>query len=206
MLAASISTWETEIGEQAPEVFLAAIVKQCCSGLEYMHRKGIMHRDIKPDNLGIVSLEPPVITIIDLGHSELGLTSSDHMRGTIRYLAPEVMRIKEGKSVAPFNEKVDIWALGITLIELLWRRRMTFTIAREERRQWLARELSISNKKNPELSFFFLLAGRLLEWEHSRRASASAALRYLEDRFPGVRAEEVDDRELPLQPLSKRRG
>ncbi|HZU82574.1 MAG TPA: serine/threonine-protein kinase [Polyangiaceae bacterium] len=101
---------------------------QACDGLEQAHRAGIVHRDIKPSNLFLTTGAKgrPCIKVLDFGISKFqGLgasTTSSKLRGTHArvvlgspsYMAPEQMR--EARSV---DRRVDIWALGATLYELV---------------------------------------------------------------------------------------
>jgi Protein kinase domain len=97
--------------------------KQILQGITYLHSIGVMHRDIKPGNLMVVSYEPPRGMITDFGCSTFENTSSDHYKGTLCYLAPEVWDIKHGRTaVATYDEKIDVWAYGVCLYQVLcWR-------------------------------------------------------------------------------------
>ncbi|KAL8722595.1 MAG: hypothetical protein Q9225_000951 [Loekoesia sp. 1 TL-2023] len=93
------------------------------NGLSYLHdQKGIMHRDICPNNLAITSLHSPKGIIIDLDSATTSHTSTDHMRGTIPFLAPEIMSLKLFKSgekqPPPYGKSIDTWALGLTMYAL----------------------------------------------------------------------------------------
>ena len=85
------------------------IFTQVCKAIRDMHRKGIAHLDIKPENI-LVSIDFSSIKICDFGCSRLlppsGLVKSES--GTIMYSSPEYARgeICDGK-------KADIWSLGI---------------------------------------------------------------------------------------------
>ena len=50
-----------------------------------------------------------------------GTTSKDHKEGTIKYLAPEVLRLKESQSEDLYGTKVDVWALALVDFELFFR-------------------------------------------------------------------------------------
>jgi serine/threonine protein kinase/WD40 repeat protein len=92
---------------------LAQIGRQVAAGLAYAHARGIVHRDIKPSNL-LLDTEG-VVWITDFGLAkgdDEGLTQSGDILGTIRYMAPERFR-GEG------DARADIYALGLTLYELL---------------------------------------------------------------------------------------
>lgn len=179
MLAAIISTWPSQIGEQHETDWLAEVIRQCCSGLDYMHGQGVMHRDIKPDNIGVVILDPPKVVLIDLGSCEVKQSSADHKRGTIRYLAPEVMAIKTGVSTEVFCNKVDMWALGLTMLELLLQYRIIEEVGREVYRDWLLQK--IGEVQSP-LTDFKDLVHRLLERDADARASAEEVLELLRQR------------------------
>lgn len=79
-----------------------------------------MHRDIKPDNIGVSGNSEQTLKyiLLDFGHATRQSSSKDHEKGTIRYLAPEVMALKNRQSTIPYDFRVDIWALGMTALEL----------------------------------------------------------------------------------------
>lgn len=91
------------------------ILSQMCGGLEAAHAQGVVHRDLKSQN---VMVGPSgQIKIIDFGlarsvHLE-GMTATGLIMGTPEYMAPEQVA---GKHV---DERADIYALGIILFELL---------------------------------------------------------------------------------------
>ncbi|KAK3612852.1 hypothetical protein LTR56_028206, partial [Elasticomyces elasticus] len=63
-------------------------------------------------------LETPIKFILfDLGAAQEATETADHTRGTVRYLAPEVMAVKEGRTLKKFTNKVDVWALGLVARE-----------------------------------------------------------------------------------------
>ena len=102
-----------ESGRRAFFRSLAHIGRQVAGGLAYAHARGIVHRDIKPSNL-LLDTEG-VVWITDFGLAkgdDEGLTQSGDILGTIRYMAPERFR-GEG------DARADVYALGLTLYELL---------------------------------------------------------------------------------------
>lgn len=99
------------------------LFRQYLNGLSFLHDgKGVMHRDIKPANLGVVALNPPVGVIFDLDAASREETSTDHKKGTLSFLAPEIVALKNwdiGKRdrdspPPPYGRNIDIWALGIS--------------------------------------------------------------------------------------------
>ena len=97
-----------------------SLIEQMLEGLAFIHSRGCMHRDIRPENV-LVSSSPLQAVIIDFGCATFDKTSKDHMKGTIRYLAPEVIALKHGTASndSTYNMSVDIWSLGLTAHELL---------------------------------------------------------------------------------------
>ena len=92
---------------------VAQIGRQAAQGLAYAHARGIVHRDIKPSNL-LLDTEG-VVWITDFGLAKAdddGMSASGDILGTLRYMAPERFR-GEG------DARADIYALGLTLYELL---------------------------------------------------------------------------------------
>ncbi|RFU81778.1 aur kinase [Trichoderma arundinaceum] len=99
-----------------PEWKAAQYVAQMASALQYLHRKHVIHRDIKPENI-LVGIHGE-IKISDFGWS---VHAPNNRRktlcGTLDYLPPEM--IKPGSSDNYYNEKVDLWSLGVLTYEFL---------------------------------------------------------------------------------------
>lgn len=98
--------------------------QQVLKGLAHLHLHGIMHRDLKPTNMMMVSYRPVHAIIIDYGSATFDKTSHDHYCGTIAYLAPEVLKLKYGKddhNQEPYDCQVDIWAIGLSGYQLFFR-------------------------------------------------------------------------------------
>lgn len=98
-----------------PEWKAAGYVAQMASALKYLHRKHIIHRDIKPENI-LVGIHDE-IKISDFGWS---VHAPNKRRatlcGTLDYLPPEM--IKSGSNNT-YDEKVDLWSLGVLTYEFL---------------------------------------------------------------------------------------
>jgi serine/threonine-protein kinase len=107
-------------GPVGPEI-TAEIAAQACAGLDYAHRRGIIHRDVKPGNLMIVG--GPVgggemtVKLTDFGIARAAeqtrITQVGAVVGTAAYLAPEQVR---GDEATPAT---DVYALGVVLYQFL---------------------------------------------------------------------------------------
>ena len=99
-----------------PEWKAAQYIAQMCAALKYLHKKHIMHRDIKPENI-LVGIHGE-IKISDFGWSVHAPNNRRQtMCGTLDYLPPEMLR--PGASDNYYNEKVDLWSLGVLTYEFL---------------------------------------------------------------------------------------
>ena len=102
------------------ETSSAQIIVQLASALHYCHSKGVLHRDVKPENLLLTSsLHKNAggdinIKIADFGWSVHSPSSRRvTMCGTLDYMPPEIVDNRE------YDENVDVWTLGVLLYELL---------------------------------------------------------------------------------------
>lgn len=101
-----------------PLHYLLDIVNQVSDGLDYAHKQGIVHRDIKPGNVRV--LDDSQVKIMDFGIAHLAeseMTKTGLAMGTWNYMSPEQII---GKKV---NQQTDIWALGVILYEIVSKRR-----------------------------------------------------------------------------------
>ncbi len=91
------------------------ILRQVCDALEAAHAEGVIHRDLKPQNIMIESGGRVVVMDFGLARSmeATGLTQAGAMMGTPAYMSPE-----QAKGL-PVDERSDIFALGIISYEML---------------------------------------------------------------------------------------
>jgi eukaryotic-like serine/threonine-protein kinase len=92
-----------------------SIITQACRGLDYAHRNGVVHRDVKPGNL-LVS-DSDVVKLADFGIAraadQSSITQVGSVLGTAAYLSPEQAR---GEEAGP---RADLYSLGVVSYQLL---------------------------------------------------------------------------------------
>ncbi|NXH59302.1 PAK3 kinase, partial [Rhabdornis inornatus] len=95
------------------EAEIAVVSRECLQGLDFLHSKQVIHRDIKSHNilLGLCGS----VKLADFGLTAQ-LTTGQRKRispvGTTYWMAPEIFTSK------PYGPKVDIWSFGIMGIEM----------------------------------------------------------------------------------------
>jgi len=119
---------------------LAHYARQLCAGLQYLHKHGVIHRDIKPDNILLGANDQVYLAdfgVADLFDSIGGDDATDpaassgspteafgrsvvmDTRGTLAFMPPEVLNPDAHECD---GQAVDVWALGVTLYALLYGR------------------------------------------------------------------------------------
>lgn len=102
---------------QIPEAEAVRFISQVCEGLHRAHKQGLIHRDVKPDN--ILVTRDGVAKLTDLGlvkdvEGELNLTKTGRGLGTPHFMAPEQFRNAKAADV-----RCDVYSLGATLYMLV---------------------------------------------------------------------------------------
>lgn len=104
------------------------LIRQVAEGLAYAHEQGLIHRDIKPQNVMLEARSSGTVKILDLGLARLtsdaptttpGLTRTGMMMGTAEYMAPE-----QAINARAVDQRADVYSLGATLYFLLTARHM----------------------------------------------------------------------------------
>ena len=104
------------------ESVVKSLTRQTLEGLAYLHAEGILHRDLKADNI-LLDLDG-TCKISDFGISKkssniYGNDITNSMQGSVFWMAPEVVR-SQGQG---YSAKVDIWSLGCVVLEMFAGRR-----------------------------------------------------------------------------------
>jgi len=94
------------------------LIKALLACVNYCHKQGVVHRDLKPDNILLeANLDPSTMKVTDFGASFKNTKKfwnfkmTDYI-GTVDYMAPEVI-------IGEYNEKCDIWSIGVIAYMLL---------------------------------------------------------------------------------------
>lgn len=111
---------EVLIGQEGPisvERFLRIAV-QVCGALDHAHRKGVIHRDLKPGNIVLMDDESDFVKVVDFGLAKLNdtnrrLTQSGELWGSPPYMSPEHCQSK------PEDERSDLYSFGCVMYEML---------------------------------------------------------------------------------------
>ena len=99
------------------------ITDQVCSALQATHDQGVVHRDLKPDNVFVCEGQGrPQIKILDFGISmlkqpteqDIKLTGTDELLGTPLYMSPE-----QARGERDIDHRVDVYAIAVILYEML---------------------------------------------------------------------------------------
>jgi serine/threonine protein kinase len=136
---------------------LRVVAKQVLVALEFMHARGVIHCDVKPENIvlrrGDANARRRRVKVIDLGSS---CFTTDHLSTYVQsrsYRAPEVVL------GAPYDGKADLWSLGCVLAELFTGQVL---LRNESTRTALARVIGIFGPLDPELLRLGKHAGALV--------------------------------------------
>jgi serine/threonine protein kinase len=102
---------------------LLQLLKEVLSGLDYLHLRGLIHRDLKPQNI-LLSEHDGMVTakISDFGISKAmdsGGMSSSKAIGTIEYMAPEQFNPQKYGANGEIGTNLDLWSFGVMLYELI---------------------------------------------------------------------------------------
>jgi len=104
--------------EHFSERAASSIIKQILEAVDYLHKGGVVHRDLKPDNLLTANTSDNNnihIYVCDFGLSRLfeGVQEFTTFCGSPEYVAPEIL------SQVPYGKEVDLWSIGVIAYILL---------------------------------------------------------------------------------------
>ncbi|XP_028034413.1 serine/threonine-protein kinase 10 isoform X1 [Bombyx mandarina] len=106
-----------ELEKGLNEAQIAYVCREMCKGLQFLHSRRVIHRDLKAGN--VLATMAGGVKLADFGVSAKNkstLQKHDTFIGTPYWMAPEVVLCETFRD-NPYDFKVDIWSLGITLIE-----------------------------------------------------------------------------------------
>eukprot|EP00055_Hartaetosiga_balthica_P016127 m.100249 g.100249 ORF g.100249 m.100249 type:complete len:678 (+) comp9042_c1_seq1:209-2242(+) len=109
------SLYEIIRGHQLPPEWIVEWGAQIADGMLYLHKMGIVHRDLKSANI-LVAQDQKTLRISDFGccrEYKQGKSSIMSFSGTAAWMAPEIIRSES------CSERVDVWSFGVVLWELL---------------------------------------------------------------------------------------
>lgn len=117
-LLTNLNTFIKDKGMSTQDVVKMGI--DVLTGLEFCHQEKLIHRDIKPDNIFVSEFGEYKIGDFGISREIENTSVTLSQKGTKAYMAPEIVRME------PYGHLVDIYALGLTLYEILNNGRLPF--------------------------------------------------------------------------------
>ena len=151
------------------------IIFNICLGLKEIHKKNLIHRDLKPDNLFLTG--DYKIKIGDFGLTKKLKSENEYAKtqtGTLLYMAPEIVNDQK------YNNKVDMWALGCIIYELCT---LEFCFENTSIKKLIDTINESSNKKINENIYgnkMQILINLLLNKEYKKRPDAEQILQIIQ--------------------------
>ena len=99
--------------KKVKNIYIKKYLYQTIQAINDLHKKKIIHRDIKPENILIDNNDNALLSDYGIATHCMEGEKRNTYCGTDEYLAPEVIRGE------PYNEKIDIWAIGILIYECI---------------------------------------------------------------------------------------
>lgn len=99
-----------------PEQVVRHFLRQLALALQYLHKKNIVHMDLKPQNILLTSGTNPILKVSDFGFAQCHkeTVKTNELRGTLLYMAPEIYC--EGV----YHPSCDLWSVGVILYECIF--------------------------------------------------------------------------------------
>ncbi len=163
--------------------FAIPVFMQVCRALDAAHKKGVVHRDLKPGNVFIC--EDRTVKVLDFGMSKLGeaesLTQEGYTLGTPEYMSPEQC------IGAPLDGRSDLYALGVLMYEALAGELPIRAKSRRELLELHQRQAPVPmRQRRPELGLPPLLDQAVLACLRKRPSGRPESARELERMLAAV--------------------
>ncbi len=161
-------------------VEIVALIEKAARALHAAHEVGVIHRDIKPQNIMLTAQSEPIILDFglarDLEDDQVSLTQSGDLFGTPAYMSPEQVTGR-----IALDRRTDIYSLGVTLFECLTLKRPFEAATREQLYQAILTEPPVDPRRaNPAVSNDLrVVIDTALDKNRERRYST--ALEFAED-------------------------
>ncbi|KAA6379112.1 MAG: putative protein kinase, partial [Streblomastix strix] len=161
-----------------PTYTLRALMKQILEGMRAFHSSGLVHRDIKCDNILLHS--PPgsgrvYVKISDFGFAkQVDLNNKQtYLAGTVPFMSPEQFH-----EIPIITQKVDIYAIGITFYKIITHKYPVNERNFKEQQKKMARLKNIERPPEIKDNILWDLLSRLLEFDPNKRITAAEALQH----------------------------
>ena len=107
---------------EMPRALRHRLCTELASGLAYLHGEGVIHRDVKPENVMLTASHS--VRVVDFGQSravEISRTMTANTRGSLLWRAPEIMSVEARARSTTYGLPADVYSFGIVLWEVFSR-------------------------------------------------------------------------------------